>query len=437
MGSAASAGVPSAKESASKIVEEEIESAKQPSLSYMSCFDVFAKGNAYGVEITRRKIAAGFPRGKVPTDEWIWEQLRKEWCDPYALKIPADKKEDFGTEESLAGDKEAWDYATNAVPEDPEKRRDCWKLIRDNGHEGLTLEGFMQKEIAVKAKLTKVQVLSLRLYTGPGYSSLNKSLRGLQLRFSITARVISITIIQIVDAIGRAPRCFRGMSIPLSDSYLEYYQKMTEEMIITSEGELKPAPKPAPKKQGGLLGGLMKGAQLVGSVVEKGLEVGKNIIKHNWERGEGFFGPVPFDPAPLSFTTLYSKAKGFTYKKDTGIILGFVENGLCREETPALKIGMGAPISWCSQYPTEAEILFPPFTAMLPYALEHRDLRPLMKQKTREELLELLKAKTPPNFLFMPVTYCSWNTQWDVVDGMNKQKQRSKSPQPPRSAPMS
>eukprot|EP00756_Hemistasia_phaeocysticola_P003997 Hpha_TRINITY_DN12578_c0_g1::TRINITY_DN12578_c0_g1_i1::g.51055::m.51055 len=441
MGSAASACSPSGSEAVQAIktlstqalarggadrdldLDEAIDKAKQPSLSYMSCSDVFLKGNSYGTEIMRRKVAGGFPLGKVPSPYWIWEQMKMEWCDPMSLAIPEKHNEDYGTEETLAGDKQAYDYCTTAVPEDPEKRRDNWNLIRDTGNEGLTLEGFLEKDIAKKAKLDKTEVLSLRLYTGPGYTSLNSSLRKLGMRFAVTMRVISITIIKIVDAIGRAPRCFRGMSLTLEESYLAYYHKLTEEMVTVSSVE-EQAPKEAPKK--GLLGGLMKGAQKVAGALEEG----KKFVKHNWERGEGFFGPVPFDPAPLSFTTLYDKAKGFTYKKEHGIILSFMEYSLCREETPTLKIGMGAPISWCSQYPTEAEVLFPPFTAMLPYALEQRDLRNIMKKESREQVLEM--AKTKNQFVFMPVTYCTWNTQWDFVDGRGKQKERSKSPLPAR-----
>jgi len=49
--------------------------------------------------------------------------------------------------------------------------------VRDKGHAGMTLESFMNHEMAVEAKLTSAEVAVLRLYTGPIYVPWNTALR--------------------------------------------------------------------------------------------------------------------------------------------------------------------------------------------------------------------------------------------------------------------
>ena len=378
--------------------EEKIEATntRAPTLTYMSCMKVFDKGNLFTREVAQRKTAK-FPMGKQPTPEWIFAEMQQEWCRPDT--------------------QEAWDYCTNPVPHDKEKRLDPYKIERDKGNEGMTLMDFLKKPTSQKAKLEKHEVLSLRLYTGPGYSVLNGSLRKVEMRFAITSRVISIAIVKITDAIGRAKRCYRGMSIDLAGDYKEYYNKMQDELLSSNTKTVKKSTNLPGSKAGGLVGGLMSGLGKVVDVAEKVVDTVIDVAKHNWERVEGFVGPVPFDPAPLSFTTKLGVVEAFTYGKETGITLCFVEKDYCRKETAVLKIGVGADVDWVSQYPTEAEILFPPFTAMLPYALEHRQLSEMSKSQADDVVKMVTK---PKQFVFMPVTYCCWNTQWDSRDFRQK-----------------
>eukprot|EP01063_Lacrimia_lanifica_P008971 TRINITY_DN16021_c0_g1_i1.p1 TRINITY_DN16021_c0_g1~~TRINITY_DN16021_c0_g1_i1.p1 ORF type:complete len:432 (+),score=139.21 TRINITY_DN16021_c0_g1_i1:116-1411(+) len=358
-----------------------VEEAKQPTLSYMSCAELM-EGNAFTTEAQRRKLEA-FPAGTPPTPEWVMDQMRQEWTE-------ADGDDCTGP----------WEYATSPVPQEREKRLDQWGLERDNGNEGKTLADFHALPVPQKAKLEVHEVLSLRLYTGPGYSALNTSLRKLETRFAITARVISITIVKLAEACGRAPRCFRGMSLGLSETYLAYYDGFVKQLLKTGE-------KPKAK---GLFGGIKAKAEKV-----------KASINIHVERLAGFAGLAPIDPAPLSFTTKKSVVDAFTYGKETGITLCFVEKEYCRSESASLKIGMGADVSWASQYPTEGEVLFPPFTAMLPYALEHRDFRDMPIQQAAD-VLGLVGA--PKQFCFIPVMFVSWNTQWDKAEFEQMEKDR-------------
>ena len=61
--------------------------------------------------------------------------------------------------------------------------------VRDEGHQGMTLEDFLCHPSARAAGLTRAEVIALRLYTGPGYEPLNKSLRADSGRFSVTQYV--------------------------------------------------------------------------------------------------------------------------------------------------------------------------------------------------------------------------------------------------------
>jgi hypothetical protein len=50
-------------------------------------------------------------------------------------------------------------------------------VVRDKGHQGLTLEQYCGMDAANNANLNEADVVVLRLYTGPLYSPWNKALR--------------------------------------------------------------------------------------------------------------------------------------------------------------------------------------------------------------------------------------------------------------------
>jgi hypothetical protein len=55
-----------------------------------------------------------------------------------------------------------------------------WNGVRDRGRPGHRLEDFMQKPQAIEAKLTKAELVALRLYTSHSYESINMPMRDMR-----------------------------------------------------------------------------------------------------------------------------------------------------------------------------------------------------------------------------------------------------------------
>ena len=80
------------------------------------------------------------------------------------------------------------------------KRRDPDDMIRDEGHNDMTLNDFVQHASAVEAKLTRAHVLALRLYTTAAYRFINDPLRK---RESGTPHPLPATVTLISDGIKK------------------------------------------------------------------------------------------------------------------------------------------------------------------------------------------------------------------------------------------
>ena len=73
------------------------------------------------------------------------------------------------------------EYVLNPVPAEEQGRRYAsWGggfVVRDKGHEGMTVEDFMALPEAQSAGLRRPEVVAIRLYSGPGFGAMNSHCR--------------------------------------------------------------------------------------------------------------------------------------------------------------------------------------------------------------------------------------------------------------------
>eukprot|EP00906_Rhabdomonas_costata_P032492 RCo045767 len=124
-----------------------------------------------------------------------------------------------------------WEYVTRPVPESPDARK--WHdEVRDSGHEGWRLEDFMARPQARAAGLAKVHVAALRLYTGPGYTYINGALRELNGAFPVTVRMCMTAITMLATAAAEAtepppPKLFmRGLKGAIDQHFVDAYRAL-------------------------------------------------------------------------------------------------------------------------------------------------------------------------------------------------------------------
>ena len=143
------------------------------------------------------------------TDDWLLEQLRREWC----------------TSASAAETAPHWAYATSPVPADPTLDNPAL-AGRDRGHEGWALADFVARPEAVHAALSTPEVLALRLHTGKGFRHVNASCRAADGRFALTAFVVSTALGKLGRCAKTAPpELYRGLSGRLHRAFLELYSR--------------------------------------------------------------------------------------------------------------------------------------------------------------------------------------------------------------------
>eukprot|EP00667_Euglena_gracilis_P005423 EG_transcript_5459 len=123
-----------------------------------------------------------------------------------------------------------WQYVANPVPHKEEERRfpNWWKggfSVLDETHAGMTLQDFCQSPEAQFAGLTEPEVLGLRLYTGPGYRRINCSLRANSGRFSVTQFCIDCAIGKLAQ---KSTPCstplMRGLGKPMPARWVRMYE---------------------------------------------------------------------------------------------------------------------------------------------------------------------------------------------------------------------
>jgi len=213
--------------------------------------------------------------------------------------------------------KEYLDYVLNPVPHESQPEG------RDKGHEGFTLEAFLQSPISKEAGLTMNDIIALRIYTGKGYRFINSALRLAQNSFAAT----SFTANRAIGKLGKL------MSTKTNFPQI-YYRGMTGKMA---------------------------------KFFKK--------LYHKPEVTQGALGRIS-DPGLFSTTSQWEVATGEIYGGEILFVISKIggsfkegqidENGFERLCTPA-------PVSWISQYPGEEEYLWPSYAGFVPKIPSTRD----------------------------------------------------------------
>jgi len=235
-----------------------------------------------------------------PTPDWLLRTMEKEWMGAAKLYVH-------------------WQYVIAPVPGHQAGRRfPDWNggfSVRDQGHEGMTVEDFMNTPEALAADLSAPEVVGHRLYTGPGYEPLNRSLRANSGRFTVTQFCID-------SAVGKLARCasgseilLRGLRKPMNPRWVRRYgtyRGISHRRLALSD------------------------PGFVSTTTDVEIATGPD-----------FGGPVVF--------LLYSRPPQLANQR-----VGFIASG--------------ANVQWVSQYPRESEVLLPSNTIFVP-RLKCRHLR--------------------------------------------------------------
>ena len=239
-----------------------------------------------------------------------------------------------------------WDYVVNPVPEDPEARK--WHdEVRDNGHEGWSLEAFTACSQARLARLSQVHVVALRLYTGPGYTYINGDLRELKGEFKVTIKMCMAAITMLANAaveVGNPPKLFfRGLKGALDQHFVDSYRAMLR--------------RPPGDALQFLLSLAVCDLALMSTTTDASVAA------------ENFGGNIIFvlSPMPASYTD-----GNFPFK--------------C--------LPCGAEVGWLSQYPQEAEWMWPCGTTLYPVPRSER-LAALLFHPPEGKLVLQLYALAP------------------------------------------
>ena len=103
------------------------------------------------------------------------------------------------------------------------------RIVRDQGHTGLTLAAFCRHEMAVCAGLTPAEVCAIRLYTGPMYEPLVKALRAAQIDDWATTIACCYAGVLKLSFLSQPARVYRGVR--------EDKVKLPAEFLECSEGK--------------------------------------------------------------------------------------------------------------------------------------------------------------------------------------------------------
>jgi hypothetical protein len=104
------------------------------------------------------------------------------------------------------------------------------RIVRDQGHTGLTLADFCRHEMAICAGLTPAEVCAIRLYTGPMYEPLVKALRAAQIDdWATTIACCYSGVLKLSFLSSQPARVYRGVR--------EEKAKLPAEFLECSEGK--------------------------------------------------------------------------------------------------------------------------------------------------------------------------------------------------------
>eukprot|EP00667_Euglena_gracilis_P001343 EG_transcript_1343 len=224
-----------------------------------------------------------------PRPAWLLQRLEEEWTRLPKLQVH-------------------WQYVVDPVPHTPDGRRfPDWNggfSVRDAGHEGFTVDDFLHCPHAARAGLSAAEVLALRLYTGPGYEPLNKSLRANSQRFPVTQYCIDSAVGKLAQ-LGQRRSLLRGMKKRMHPRWVRQYDIY---------------------------------------------------------RGVGDKRLALSDPAFVSTTTDLEVASGSNFGGPVVFLLHAASAG----ERKGSFLSHGGELDWVSQYPGEAEVLLPSNAIFIP-----------------------------------------------------------------------
>lgn len=213
-------------------------------------------------------------------------------------------------------DENHWAYVMSSVP-----LKESQKGLHDVGHYGWTLQMFSDHPMAIDAELTLPDIVALRLYTGEGFRSINASLRKADGNFTFTVFCANRAIGKLahLKAESTFPNTYyRGMKGRVRIPFKNMYNKIGTDKAI---GRICDC-------------GLFSTTADISIATEKYRGEILFIISGAYRDGNGNGGYID-------------------------------EEGYEMMSTPA-------PVQWISQYPDEAEYLWPTFTAFIPKPMSER-----------------------------------------------------------------
>ena len=205
------------------------------------------------------------------------------------------------------GDKETIELL-HYIREEPISEKLYPNGVRDQGRRpGMRLEDFMNDKNAIGGSLTRAHVIALRLYTTSAFKHINNPMRDQQRRAADQPHPLAATVILIQEGIKRL-----------------------RNVVSLVEDERRSS------------GGLEKEETAVLWRGMKNMYVKNDFLIHGGT-----------ELAPMSTTTSFDVA---------------VQYGTCATGSLLFKIVVptalqhGANLQWCSAFPTESEVLYPPLT---------------------------------------------------------------------------
>jgi len=222
-----------------------------------------------------------------PSGPWLLLQMQNEWFTD-DLRVH-------------------WNYVHTIVPRDVSKRELAPGDNRDKDRGGWQLEDFQATNQAQAAELTMQEIVALRLYTGPGYNAINKSLRkGDITAFAATTYCIESAIIKLAATSTDKHLVYRGLKGQMPSHLFQGY--LNDNSFCVSDSAF--------------------------------ISTTKNI---EVALGDKYGGNILF--------ALRCQAATIEVDKDK-VVTG---NGWLK---------CGADISWISQFPEEEEVLFPRYSGL-------------------------------------------------------------------------
>jgi len=207
-----------------------------------------------------------------------------------------------------------------------------WSTENPAGRERVPIEKLMEVELAQRSGLTQEEVIALRLYTGPMYMFYNRVLRELLRRFREREKELQEQFEQSKDARGGGGVKPHGV-LPGSGDGGDVKYRTTIHMISSGIVKLAEAmERPQTRK------------------IYRGLSGMKLPDCFYTEDELGWKGAV--EVAFMSCTLKREVALQYLGSGKMPIMF----------EIETSQIDRGGDLSWCSQYPAEAEVLLPPLS---------------------------------------------------------------------------